>query len=178
MATPVDRSALRPRWKGLVLIALGSCAAIVAVLLLQAQQLRRLNSSLHTGSELRMVEMQRQETEYLQLREAWQRALNPMLPLDTRALALRYEIWVGRVAMLRDNTATRRTAISALPALDTTMAMVDRFISEADTVLAGDTEGVRRAALTALEPQLVALGEPRLALAAAHRATNNQTDGT
>ena len=188
MAAALDRSSLtpaaapvaeRPRWKGLVLIALFSGLALSAVLLLQAQQLRRLGGSMQSGGDLRVVEMQRQETEYLQLREQWQRALDPTLPLDLRALALRYEIWVGRIAMLRDDTAIRRVIIRAVPTLDQTLAAVDAFVQLADTALAGDRPPpARRAQLAALHPKLLALGEPmhELALAVSHRVTADQTE--
>ena len=175
----VPQAALQPRWRGLVLVAVGACVVILAVLLVQARQLQRLNAIIHTGSDLRVVESQRQETEYLQLREQWQRALDPTLPLDLRALSLRYEIWVGRVAMLRDNTAVRRTAIDALTNLDSTLDRIDRFVHDADAALAGEASPeARRSALRELQPRLVALGEPihELALSAGHRANQDQTE--
>ena len=91
MAAEIDRGALNPaarpsRGRGpwLLLIAVVCVLALLAVLLLQLQQLDRLNSSLHNANEVRVVQMHRQETEYLQLREQWQRALDSRLPLDLR----------------------------------------------------------------------------------------------
>jgi len=92
----------RPRWSWLVVTAAVSGIALLAVVLLQVQQLERLNEALQGGQEVRTVQMHRQATEYLQLREQWARALDAGVPLDLRALSLRYDIWVGRVAMLRD----------------------------------------------------------------------------
>ena len=105
MATAVDRGALGPadgpaRWRVLAWIVLVLATVLAGVGWLQLQQLQELGASLRSGSELRVVEMQRQETEYLQLREQWQRALVPTSTLDLRALSLRYDIWVGRVSML------------------------------------------------------------------------------
>ena len=189
MATAVDRGALVPadgpaRWGALALIVLvltTVLAGVVWLQLQQLQQLQQLRASLHSGSDLRVVEMQRQETEYLQLREQWQRALDATTALDLRALSLRYEIWVGRVSMLQHDTPTRRMALGAQPRLDDTLRQVDALVARADAVLAGDVAPqARRAALAALHPQLLALGDPmhELALSAAHRAATDQTERT
>ena len=166
------------RWRALVLIVLVAAAVLVGVGALQVRQLTQLNHALQTGNELRVVEMQRQETEYLQLREQWQRAMDPSIPLDVRALMLRYDIWVGRVSMLKDNTVTRRSAIGAVPHLDETLALVDAFVKRADPLMAAEMPPpARRTVLGQLQPALLALGDPihELALSAAHRATEDQT---
>jgi signal transduction histidine kinase/DNA-binding response OmpR family regulator len=186
MATAVDRGALGPadglaRWRALALIAGVLAAVLAGVGWLQWQHLQQLKASLRSGSDLRVVEMQRQETEYLQLREQWQRALDPSTELDLRALSLRYDIWVGRVSMLKHDTPTRRMALMAQPQLDDTLRQVDTLVARADPVLANDaTPQARRAALVGLHPQLLALGDPmhELALSAAHRAANDQTERT
>jgi two-component system, sensor histidine kinase len=155
-----------------------SGTALLALVWMQVQQLERLNAALHNTNAQRVVQMHRQETEYLQLREQWQRALDTSLPFDQRALTLRYDIWVGRVAMLRHETAMRRTAMTAAPGLDDILQRVDRFVRQADTALAetGSVEE-RRHALALLHPELLALGEPMhdLSLAASHLATEEQT---
>lgn len=169
----VPRSS-QARWPWLAVIALVSVAALLGVVLLQAQQLQQLGSAVHQGSEMRAMQMHRQETEYLQLREQWQRALDPSTALDQRALALRYDIWVGGLVMLRDDTLLRRTALAALPDLDETLRRVDVFVQKTDAVLAASsTDADRRAALAALQPALLALGEPihELSLAASHRVS-------
>ena len=166
------------RWRALVVIVVVTTAVLLSVAALQVRQLSQLNHALHTGNELRVVEMQRQETEYLQLREQWQRALDPTLPLDLRALTLRYDIWAGRVSMLKDDTVTRRSALGAYPILDDALARVDAFVRQADGLMAAALpDAARRSALAALHPGLLALGDPihDLALAAAHRATEDQT---
>lgn len=186
MAAEIDRGALNPaarpsRGRGpwLLLIAVVCVLALLAVLLLQLQQLDRLNSSLHNVNEVRVVQMHRQETEYLQLREQWLRALDSRLPLDLRALTLRYDILVGRVSMLREHTTIRRLAIDTTPELDQTLAQVDAFVKHADPVLSDPlAPAQRRAALLALQPELLALGEPlhELSLTASHRANTEQTE--
>ena len=154
-------------------------AALLGVLLLQLQQLDRLNAAIYSANEIRVVQMHRQETEYLQLREQWQRALNEAEPLDQRALALRYDIWVGRVSMMREHTSIRRLALDATPGLDKLLSEVEEFVQRADPVVAGPLPpAARRAALRALQPNLVGLGDTMhgLSLAASHRATAEQTE--
>jgi two-component system, sensor histidine kinase len=159
-------------------MAAASGTALLALVWMQVQQLERLNAALRNTNAQRVVQMHRQETEYLQLREQWQRALDTNLPFDQRALTLRYDIWVGRVAMLRHETAMRRTAMNAAPRLDDILMRVDRFVRQADAALAdkGSVED-RRHALALLHPELLALGEPMhdLSLAASHLATEEQT---
>jgi signal transduction histidine kinase len=152
--------------------------ALLAVVLVHLQQLERLNEALQSGQEVRSVQMHRQVTEYLQLREQWARALDAGVPLDLRALSLRYDIWVGRVAMLRDDTAIRRTAMAIKPSLDDTLKRIDAFVLAADPALMTPmTPDERRAALARLHPALVDLGEAmhELALSASHLATAEQT---
>ncbi len=173
-ATPAPRA--RSPW--LIISAVVGGVALLGVLLLQVQQLDRLNATLFTTSDLRMVEMHRQETEYLQLREQWARALDASTEQDLRALTLRYDIWVGRMALLREDTAMRRVVVSDSAALDTLLQGAERFTAEADPVLGGSLPApLRRARLAALYPALVALGDVthELPLAAAHQATHEQT---
>ena len=168
-----------PRWPWLVLIGLVSGLVLAGVVLLQVQQLGHLNLALHNGSELRTVQMHRQEIEYLQLREQWQRALDPTLPLDLRALSLRYDIWVSRVALLRDDTAARHTAISIHRDLDDMLRLADDFVRRADPLMAPELPAAaRRAGLAELQPDLIALGEDthELSLAASHLTTEEQTN--
>jgi signal transduction histidine kinase/CheY-like chemotaxis protein len=179
MTEPPAPPLTRPRWSWLVVTAAVSGVALLAVVLLQVQQLQRLNNALHNGQEVRTVQMHRQATEYLQLREQWARALDAGVPLDLRALTLRYDIWVGRTAMLRDDTSIRRTAISITQDLDATLADINAFVRAADAVLGVELpEAVRRAELARLHPQLVALGDTmhELALSASHLATEEQTE--
>ena len=169
-----------PPWRQpwVLAIAIGVAVALVLVLLLQFQQLARLRSSLASGHDLRTVQLHRQETEYLQLREQWTRALDASQPLDLRALALRYDIWVGRVAMLGHDTPARRIMLSVSPDLDRTLKAVDSFVTRADAVVNGDApDAPRRQALASLWPELAALGEPmhELALASSHQAAGELT---
>ncbi|MFT3822199.1 MAG: response regulator [Rubrivivax sp.] len=167
-----------PRWPWLVLIGVVSALVLAGVVLLQVQQLGSLNLALHNGSEVRTTQLHRQEVEYLQLREQWQRALDPTLALDLRALSLRYDIWVSRVALLRDDTAARRTAISVSKDLDDTLRRAEDFVRRADPLMAPELPAAaRRAGLAELQPELVALGEDmrELSLAGAHLITEEQT---
>ena len=171
-------AARQPRRPWLVLIGVVLALVLAGVVLLQVQQLGRLSVALHTGSEVRAAQLHRQEVEYLQLREEWQRALDPTLKQDLRALSLRYDIWVSRVALLREDTAARRTAMSIRRDLDDTLRRADDFVRRADPLMAPELPPVqRRAALAGLQPELMALGEDmrELSLAAAHLTTEEQT---
>ncbi|MFO1328185.1 MAG: response regulator [Rubrivivax sp.] len=166
------------RWPWLSLIAVVCGAALLGVVLLQVQQLQRLSAVLADRSELRVVSMHRQEVEFLQLRDEWVRATDASRTLDLRALTLRYDIWVGRAAMLREDTAMRRTTLAALPQLDETLARINAFIAAADRSFAQDLDAAqRRAALARLLPDLDDLSDPihQLSLDAAHRANEEET---
>jgi signal transduction histidine kinase/CheY-like chemotaxis protein len=168
-----------PRWSWLAVTAGVSGLALLVLVWLQFQQLDRLNQALQGGPEVRTVQMHRQATEYLQLREQWARALDAAVPLDLRALALRYDIWVGRVAMLREDTAMRQTALAVAPGLDATLDQVDAFVRDADRVMNADLSAAeRRAELARLHPRLLALGDTLLdlALSASHLASAEQTE--
>ncbi len=178
MSDPRPAIASPPRWPWLVLIGVVSALVLAGVVMLQVQQLGRLNTALHNGSEVRTAQMHRQEIEYLQLREQWQRALDPTLALDLRALSLRYDIWVSRVALLRDDTASRRTAVTISRDLNDTLRRADDFVRRADPLMAPQlAPAARRAGLAELQPELLELGEDmrELSLAASHLTTEEQT---
>jgi len=183
MAAPVDRSSLtggdtaRPRFPWLVLIAALLCVSLLGVVLLEGRQLLRLTTSLRNGSEQRVVQVHRQQIEYLQLREQWQRALDDSLPLDARMLTLRYDIWVGRMTMLREDSALRQLVSGDdATAVAETLRRIDAFVARADPLFTG-RRTPSRAELSALHGELVALEEAMndLALNAAHRSSNELT---
>lgn len=162
-------------WTGWLVLA--GALVLAGVVLLQALQLSRLRDSLADVDEVRKSQMHSLETEFLQMRVEWMRALAGGTPSGDRALALRYDIWVGRTAMLRENTSMRRAALALDPAIDPTLARIERFVQNADAVFAGTpAPAERRAALAALVSQLDELADPihELALAASHQASVDQ----
>ena len=182
MAVEVDRGPLsgaaeHPRRSGLpwlVFTGIVLVAALLAVVLTEGRQLWRLTELMSSGSDLRLSQIHRQHTEYLQLREQWQRALDESEPLDARMLTLRYEIWVGRIQMLREDTSLRRIVAGTENGLEETLRRIEAFIARADPLVSGSGDKPpSRQALRALQPELMQIGEVMndLSLAASHRAS-------
>lgn len=168
-------AASKRSWTSWLVLAGG--LVLAGVVLLQALQLTRLRDALAEVDEVRKSQMHSLETEYLQMRVEWMRALAGGSPEDARALALRYDIWVGRAAMLRENTSMRRAALALDPSIDPTLARIEHFVQGADAVFSRNlAPAERRAALAALVPLLDELADPihELALAASHQASVDQ----
>lgn len=160
------------RWTGWLVLA--GAVALAGILLLQALQSARLRELVGDTDEVRLAQMHSLETEFQQMRVEWMRASAGAASHDARDLALRYDIWVGRAAMLREDTSMRRAALSLDASLAPTLALVDRFVQKADPVVHGMPANAERlAALAALVPMLDELADPLhdLALAAAHQAS-------
>lgn len=160
------------RWTGWLVLA--GAVALAGILLLQTLQSARLRELVGDTDEVRLAQMHSLETEFLQMRVEWMRALASGASPEARDLALRYDIWVGRAAMLRENTSMRRAALALDASLAPTLALVERFVQKADPVVHGMLPTAeRRAALSALVPMLDELSDPLhdLALAASHQAS-------
>ncbi|ODU09936.1 MAG: hypothetical protein ABS84_05605 [Rubrivivax sp. SCN 71-131] len=167
------------RWRALVATALLASVALLALVLLQLQQLDHMNRAVERGEEVYDHNLQRQLTEYLQLREQWNLALDTGLALDLDALSLRYEIWRGRIGHLREDSESRRVALAVRPDLDVLLAGVETFTRAADVAIGSDlTAPQRRAELAQLRPQLVDLGTlmQELPLAVAHLGTAERVE--
>lgn len=167
----------RGRWLGLLATAAISGVVLVLLIVLQLQQLDRSEETLQQARTERLVHMQRQLAEYLQLREQWALAMDARRPLDEAALSSRYETWRARVNLLREGTDLHHLALSVRPDLDTVLAGIDRFSRDTDPAVNGSmAAGERRAALASLQPVLLEF-EPlmqELPLGVAHQAAREQ----
>ncbi|HNT39901.1 MAG TPA: response regulator [Rubrivivax sp.] len=170
-----------PRWLGLAATAALASLALLALVLLQLQQLGHLGRSLRSSEEIDSLYMQRQLTEYLQLREQWALALDGSRPLDLEALALRYEVWLGRVELLREDSDAYQAAQAVRPGLDEDLGRIGAFMREVDAMMAKPmSDAQRRAELARLRPELVALGTlmQELPLAVSHLGTLERVERT
>ena len=177
MSQALGPDPMRLRASALVAIAAISGVVLVLLVVLQLQQLGRLNEVLEDEQASRLVHMHRQLAEYLRLREQWALALDEGRPLDEAALSLRYEVWLGRVNLLREDTGLRRLALSVRPDLDQTLDAVDRFSRAADAAVNEPmTAARRRTALASLQPALLGFAPlmRELPLGAAHHAAQEQ----
>ena len=180
MATANDRSPLAPhaaaepgarRWRATWLGAIGVSLglALLAVALVQGRQATLLNQTVTVGDDYVVLTVYQVETEYLRLCNQWHRAIDPRIPLDRDALQLRYDIWISRIGLLH-NDRTSRVMFGQADFSDT-LRQIDAFIVRADELLGAKPQRpVTRDALEALEPALMALGEPThgMSLRAAH----------
>ena len=175
MAAPVDRGtlnalAMRP-WRGtwLSVIGAGLAIALVAVALVQGRQATLLNETVKTGDDYVVLTVYQAETEYLRLRNEWQRAADGVRPIDREALQLRYDIWVSRMGLLRNERTSG--ALFAQPVFRDTLTRVDGFLAQADRMLGEKpTQPLSRDGLAQLLPELESLGVPihGVSLHAAH----------
>ena len=157
----------RATWLGV--IGTGLALALFAAALVQGRQATLLNQAVQTGDDYIVPTAYEAEAEYLRLREQWHASLRPSDAPGTAALQLRYEVFVSRIALLREGIA-RRTMFQQ-PEYRDTLQSAEAFIAQADRVFS--PEGGRaptREQLLALEPQLGALAAPMrsLSLRAAH----------
>ena len=142
---------------GLMGVALALVVAAVA--LTQARQFALLKQTVVYQDDYVVLSLYQVETEYLRLRESWVRAIIEGEALDRDALQLRYDIWVSRVGLLR-NERTARLMVGNDDYVEPLRAM-DAFIARADKVLGiTDPRLVNPATLDALQPALDALAAP------------------
>jgi signal transduction histidine kinase/DNA-binding response OmpR family regulator len=146
--------------------------ALVGAIWVQSRQATLLNETVRQGSDYVVLMVFQNETEYLRLREEWQRAIDPRQPLDAAALQLRYDIWISRVGLLH-NEETQK-AVADHSDFHPTLRQVDAFVAEADQILgAQPSRPLSRESLAALAPTLAALGAPLhgLSLRASHNVS-------
>ena len=170
-ALPARAASLRFSWLGLSALAL--VLALLAAVLVQARQFSLLSHALRSGDDYAVLSVYQAETEYLRLREQWQRATDERQPLDAAALRLRYDIWVSRVALLQNERP--RALIGQEPEHQHTLNQIEGFIAAADRALGANAGTPLDTAFASdLLPSLVALGTPlhQLSLGAAHRVAN------
>ncbi len=176
MAAPVDRGPLNTpagarHRRGIWLSIIGAslAVALVAVALVQGRQATLLNETVKTGDDYVVLTVYQAETEYLRLRNEWQRGADGVRPIDRAALQLRYDIWVSRMGLLRNERTSG--ALFAQPVFRDTLRQVDAFLVRADRMLGEKpSQPLTSAGLAELEPDLEALGAPihGVSLHAAH----------
>ena len=171
----VTRSAETPgqrnSWLGVV--GIGLAALLLTAATVQWRQLALLEDAVRSADDYVVLQVYQAESEYLRLREQWQRSLDGQHTSDAEALQLRYEIWVSRVDLLHNGSTDK--LLGDQPDFRATLKRIDAFVARADPLFntpAGATPP--HAALAALTPELVALGAPMhtLTLDVAHGVSN------
>ncbi len=161
-AQPAARSGL----SGLALTGFALLVVLLAVVLVQARQFSLLRQSVQSAPEYTVMAVYQAEFEYQRLLQQWQAAVDERHPLDERALQLRYDIWVSRIALLQSGNVARLTSVHSEDGA--TLEQAQRFIARADRVLGGAANSalaasrlpITREFLATELPQLVAMGTP------------------
>ncbi|HRZ61730.1 MAG TPA: ATP-binding protein [Rubrivivax sp.] len=177
----VEGAAAGPRTGRFTLVgvvALLLALALAGVALVQVRQTAMLREALVEQDDYVALSLYQIEIEYLRLREQWVRSLAQGEDLDREALQLRYDIWVSRVDLLRNERAAR-LMVGNHDYEDTLGAML-AFIARADRLLGPQAQAQvpDAARLRALEPDLLALGQPihTLSISAAHHVSNQMAE--
>jgi len=154
------------------LLGVALVLVLAAAALVQVRQFALLKHSVASQDDYVALGIYQVEVEYFRLRESLLRGQKPGVPLDRAALQLRYDIWISRIALLRNERTARLMVGNA--DYEGPLRMIDAFIARADEVL-GTTQPkpVDVAALAALQAQLDTLAAPihSLSLSAAHRVS-------
>jgi signal transduction histidine kinase/CheY-like chemotaxis protein len=162
-----------PRRLGLFgLLGLVLALALVAVAVVQARQFALLKQTIVYQDDYVVLSVYQVEAEYLRLREQWFRAQQADDNATREALQLRYDIWVSRIGLLR-NERTARLMVGSADYV-APLRQIDSFIARADKLLGTTTSTpVNAAALAALQPELDALGGPihSMSLSASHHVS-------
>jgi signal transduction histidine kinase/CheY-like chemotaxis protein len=189
MATEDARGAVTPtarapenaprarRFTLLGLMGVALALVVAAVALTQARQFALLKQTVAYQDDYVVLSLYQVEAEYLRLRESWLRATFEGEALDRDALQLRYDIWVSRVGLLR-NERTARLMVGNDDYVEPLRAM-DAFIARADKILGTtDPRPVDAAMLAALQPELDALATPihSMSLSASHHVSQQITE--
>jgi signal transduction histidine kinase/CheY-like chemotaxis protein len=173
VGSPADEP--QPRARRVTLFGLmGLVLALVlaAVALVQARQFALLKQAVVYQDDYVVLSLYQVQAEYLRLREHWVRAQLEGDAYDRDSLQLRYDIWVSRVGLLR-NERTARLMVGNDDYLEP-LRQMNEFIARADAVLGTTTaRPVDAATLAALRPELEALAGPihSMTLSAAHHVS-------
>lgn len=148
---------------GLAITGFAVLLVLLAVVMVQARQFSRLGQAVQSAPEHSVAAVYQAEIEYQRLVQQWQTAVDDRVSLDQRALLLRYDSWVSRVAVLQAGNVARLAATDAedLAALE----QAQRFVARADPVLGSTPDlalatsrvPITREFLAAELPQLRAL---------------------
>ena len=152
----------RPQRQGSLWFGLGSALlliTLVAVAFVQVRQYVLLNQAANAQDDYLVLSIQQIETEYLRLREQWQRAAEPARAAPKDDLQLRYDIFVSRIDLLQGERSVR-----LLKRVPSSMALLEQlrgFIAAADVHLGAGVQAPWTAAnAQALLPALMSLGDP------------------
>ncbi|HMO46057.1 MAG TPA: ATP-binding protein [Rubrivivax sp.] len=154
------------------LIGLVLALALAAVALVQARQLALLKQTVVYQDDYVVLSIYQVEAEYLRLREQWIRSQFHDDAPNREALQLRYEIWVSRIGLLRNERTARLMVGNA--DYEAPLRLIDNFIVRADQLLGTSApKPVDAAALAALQPELDALSGPihSMSLSASHHVS-------
>ncbi len=154
------------------LIGLVLALALAAVALVQARQFALLKQTIVYQDDYVVLSIYQVEAEYLRLREHWLRSQFQDDAGSRQALQLRYEIWVSRVGLLRNERTARLMVGNADYAAP--LHLIDGFIARADQLLGTSSpKPVDAAMLAALQPELDALSGPihSMSLSASHHVS-------
>jgi signal transduction histidine kinase/DNA-binding NarL/FixJ family response regulator len=185
MATEDDRGSLdeapaaasRSRTRGWMALLGGLLVvAMIAVAWLQARQYALLNLTVQYQDDYFVLSLFQVETEYLRLRTAWHESLADGEAIEREPLQLRYDIFVSRVDLLRNDRTSR--VLHGDTSFDDTMRQLRTFIEHADAYLAEPArQPLTRAAMLTLQPELEALEQPvhSMSLSASHHVARQIT---
>ncbi|MBX3642526.1 MAG: response regulator [Rubrivivax sp.] len=154
------------------LIGLALALALAAVALVQARQFALLKQAVVYQDDYVVLSIYQVEAEYLRLREQWLRSQQFSDEANREALQLRYEIWVSRIGLLRNERTARLMVGNADYAAP--LKLIDAFIASADQMLGTTSpKPVDTAQLAAMQPALDALGGPihSMSLSASHHVS-------
>ena len=151
------------------LMGLVLALVLAAVALVQARQFALLKQTVVYQDDYVVLSLYQVQAEYLRLREHWVRAQLEGDSYDWAALQLRYDIWVSRVGLLR-NERTARLMVGNDDYVEP-LRQMNAFIDRADTLLGTmSARPVDASALAGLRPALEALAGPihSMTLSASH----------
>lgn len=145
-------------WLALGTVGLALVMAVLLVLQLTQRQAIRVSNTLQADMVSTLVFQF--EREFLRFRQALDSTVNSRTPPDTDTLNQRYDIFVSRLNLLRENPST--VDLWQLPAYRNTLPKVDALIARTDLALAKSP--VVRSAFPALLEEFNALGPDLQAL--------------
>ena len=115
-------------WLGLCTLAMAVVMAVLLVLQLTQRQAIRASSETRVDSLTAMAFQF--EREFLRFRQALDSTVNSASPPDADTLTLRYDIFISRLNLLRDNPST--AALLARPEYVKALPLVDQLIERTD----------------------------------------------
>lgn len=145
---------------GLAITGFAVLLVLLAVVMVQVRQFSRLGQAVQSAPEHSVAAVYQAEIEYQRLVQQWQTAVDDRVSLDQRALLLRYDSWVSRVAVLQAGNVARLAATDAedLAALE----QAQRFVARADPVLGSTPDLALAASRVPITREFLAAELPQL----------------